>query len=99
FFIRCSTARRAERGPRPGSRASAWVSASISCDAIVGRYGERGEASNFLPIVPMGRGTGNFGGGGVEGEAEDITPPPRCTGSPSPVAAWGGKLALSPFPR
>ena len=30
FFIRCSTARRAERGPRPGSRASAWDSASIS---------------------------------------------------------------------
>ena len=36
FFIRCSTARRAERGPRPGSRASAWVSASIWCDAMPG---------------------------------------------------------------
>ena len=34
FFIRCSTARRAERGPRPGRRASAWASASISCDAM-----------------------------------------------------------------
>ena len=30
FFIRCSTARRAERGPSPGSRASALRSASIS---------------------------------------------------------------------
>ena len=37
FFIRCSTARRAERGPSPGSRASAWVSASISCDAMRAR--------------------------------------------------------------
>src|SRR5207244_12045812 len=29
FLSRCSTARRAERGPSPGSRASAWVSVSI----------------------------------------------------------------------
>src|SRR5687768_1791670 len=35
FFIRCSTARRAERGPRPGSRARAWESASISWLAII----------------------------------------------------------------
>jgi len=30
FFIRCSTARRADRGPNPGNRASAWLNASIS---------------------------------------------------------------------
>ena len=34
FLSRCSTARRAERGPSPGSRASAWVSASISWEAM-----------------------------------------------------------------
>ncbi len=28
--IRCSTARRAERGPRPGIRARSWISRSIS---------------------------------------------------------------------
>jgi hypothetical protein len=30
FFIRYSTARRADRGPSPGSRARAWDSVSIS---------------------------------------------------------------------
>src|SRR3954452_18809973 len=30
FLIRCSAARRAERGPSPGSRASNWISRSIS---------------------------------------------------------------------
>src|ERR1700758_5076498 len=30
FLIRCSAARRAERGPRPGSRARSWTSRSIS---------------------------------------------------------------------
>src|SRR6186713_1586161 len=30
FLMRCSAARRAERGPRPGSRASSWISLSIS---------------------------------------------------------------------
>src|ERR1700712_2795877 len=30
FLIRCSAARRAERGPRPGSRASNWIRRSIS---------------------------------------------------------------------
>ena len=34
FLTRCSTARRAERGPSPGSRASADASVSISCDAM-----------------------------------------------------------------
>src|SRR5262249_42324334 len=30
FLMRCSAARRAERGPRPGSRASSWIRRSIS---------------------------------------------------------------------
>src|SRR5437667_609181 len=30
FLIRCSAARRAERGPSPGSRASNWIRRSIS---------------------------------------------------------------------
>jgi hypothetical protein len=30
FLIRNSAARRAERGPRPGSRASSWIRRSIS---------------------------------------------------------------------
>src|SRR3954467_4870556 len=30
FLIRCSAARRAERGPKPGSRASNWMRRSIS---------------------------------------------------------------------
>ena len=34
FLSRCSTARRAERGPRPGRRASAWVRTSISWEAM-----------------------------------------------------------------
>ena len=34
FFIKCSTARRAERGPRPGNRASACDKASIWVDAM-----------------------------------------------------------------
>src|SRR3546814_18703451 len=39
FFMRCSTARRAERGPRPGSRASAWVRVSISVVAVTVKQG------------------------------------------------------------
>src|SRR3954463_10754869 len=30
FLIRCSAARRAERGPKPGSRAKSWIRRSIS---------------------------------------------------------------------
>src|SRR6266852_5536964 len=30
FLIRCNAARRAERGPSPGSRASSWIRRSIS---------------------------------------------------------------------
>ncbi len=30
FLMRCSAARRAERGPKPGSRASNWIRRSIS---------------------------------------------------------------------
>src|SRR3954466_11855294 len=30
FLIRCSAARRAERGPSPGSRANSWIRRSIS---------------------------------------------------------------------
>src|SRR5262249_30220542 len=36
FLIRCSAARRAERGPRPGSRASSWIRRSISGPATAG---------------------------------------------------------------
>ena len=44
FLMRCSAARRAERGPRPGSRASSWISRSISgpvTDAATLRRSER----------------------------------------------------------
>src|SRR4051812_33067042 len=34
FLIRCSAARRAERGPSPGNRASSWISRSISGPAM-----------------------------------------------------------------
>ena len=34
FLIRCSAARRAERGPRPGVLARSWISRSISGPAI-----------------------------------------------------------------
>src|SRR3984885_11625428 len=41
FLIRCSAARRAERGPSPGSRASSWIRRSISGPATaVGISGE-----------------------------------------------------------
>src|ERR1700723_2556759 len=30
FLIRCSAARRAERGPSPGNRAKSWIKRSIS---------------------------------------------------------------------
>src|SRR4029077_17672974 len=35
FLIRCSAARRAERGPRPGTRASSWIRRSISGPATL----------------------------------------------------------------
>ena len=35
FLMRWSAARRAERGPRPGSRASSWISRSISGPATL----------------------------------------------------------------
>src|SRR6516165_3899814 len=34
FLMRCNAARRAERGPRPGRRASNWIRRSISGPAI-----------------------------------------------------------------
>src|ERR1700759_3828286 len=40
FLIRCSAARRAERGPRPGSRASNWIRRSISGPATEAISGE-----------------------------------------------------------
>lgn len=44
----------------------------------------------FLPTLHVGRGTTKFGGGGVTDPALPFTPPPRFTGSPSPLAQWGG---------
>src|SRR3984893_16835528 len=35
FLIKCSAARRAERGPRPGSRANSWIRRSISGPATL----------------------------------------------------------------
>ena len=35
FLIRCSAARRAERGPSPGRRASSWIRRSISGPAWI----------------------------------------------------------------
>src|SRR5215510_15975975 len=43
FLIRCSAARRAERGPSPGSRASSWIRRSISGPAIAVGMGGRSE--------------------------------------------------------
>src|SRR5580704_19198 len=41
FLIKCSAARRAERGPSPGSRANSWIRRSISGPATaVGISGE-----------------------------------------------------------
>src|SRR5205085_12040691 len=42
----------------------------------------------FLPNRRLGRGTTKLGGGGVEGEAASVTPPPRFSGSPSPSVRW-----------
>src|SRR6202140_1408354 len=48
FLIRCSAARRAERGPRPGSRANSWIRRSISgpatAEAISGETKSRRQA-------------------------------------------------------
>src|ERR1700736_1599520 len=45
FLIKCSAARRAERGPSPGSRARSWIRRSISgramADAISGQAQSR----------------------------------------------------------
>ena len=51
FFSRCSAARRAERGPRPGSRPSSWISRSMS--AMHARIRHDGDQARSLRIVSM----------------------------------------------
>src|ERR1700747_317929 len=43
FLIRCSAARRAERGPSPGRRARSWIRRSISGPATAAGIGVRTE--------------------------------------------------------
>src|SRR5690348_6192549 len=47
----------------------------------------------FLPIVPMGRGTANFGGGGVEGRSLANCPSTPLHGVPLPKCDLGRKSA------
>src|SRR5471030_1692789 len=54
FLIRCSAARRAERGPRPGSRASSWIRRSISGPATA--VAISGEAQSRRQTEPAGQG-------------------------------------------
>src|SRR4051794_41987359 len=72
FLIKCSAARRAERGPSPGRRASSWIRRSISGPATAGMR-------SFFFLSPFFGG----GGGGAErpaGEGDfpllQKTPPP-----------------------
>src|SRR3954453_6090454 len=53
FLIRCSAARRAERGPRPGSRASNWIRRSISGPATA--VGMSAEAQPRRQLQPAGQ--------------------------------------------
>src|ERR1700754_4018359 len=53
FLIRCSAARRAERGPRPGSRASNWIRRSVSGPATA--VGISGEARTRRQLQPAGQ--------------------------------------------
>src|SRR3954468_11179061 len=53
FLIRCSAARRAERGPRPGSRASNWIRRSISGPATA--VDISGEAQPRRQLQPAGQ--------------------------------------------
>ena len=62
FLIRCSAARRAERGPSPGNRASSWISRSISGPAtadgisqarIPAAASSRRSASPSFPASPL----------------------------------------------
>src|SRR3954467_175645 len=53
FLIRCSAARRAERGPRPGSRASNWIRRSISGPATAAAIS--GQAKSRRQLQPAGQ--------------------------------------------
>src|SRR5712664_3172343 len=53
FLIRCSAARRAERGPSPGSRASSWIRRSISGPATAAAIS--GEAQPRRQAEPAGQ--------------------------------------------
>src|ERR1700716_2276786 len=44
FLMRNSAARRAERGPRPGKRASSWISRSISGPAVAEGIEDQGHS-------------------------------------------------------
>src|SRR5882724_5266940 len=54
FLIRCSAARRAERGPSPGSRARSWIRRSISGPATA--EGISGEAQSRRQAEAAGQG-------------------------------------------
>src|SRR4051794_7194061 len=53
FLIRCSAARRAERGPRPGSRAKSWIRRSISGPATA--VGMSAEAQSRRQLQAAGQ--------------------------------------------
>src|SRR5260221_14644753 len=53
FLIRCNAARRAERGPSPGSRANSWIRRSISGPATA--VAISGEAQTRRQTEPAGQ--------------------------------------------
>src|ERR1700744_5697746 len=53
FLIRCSAARRAERGPRPGSRAKSWIRRSISGPATAAGIAQVPNSPGGRPSPPV----------------------------------------------
>src|SRR5258708_25639239 len=96
FLIRCSAARRAERGPSPGSRAKSWIRRSISgpatAVAISGQAQPRRQtqsAGQRLHLV-LHRGF-RLAAGGAPRRGQEIPqklpplrPPPRGSGLDPP---------------
>src|SRR5215467_13310826 len=56
FLMRCSAARRAERGPSPGSRARSWIRRSISGPATAGMNVDLVAEQSRRQAEPAGQG-------------------------------------------
>src|SRR4029077_9313193 len=69
FLIRCSAARRAERGPSPGNRANSWIRRSISgpatAEAISGETKHLGKTKSWRQPKPPGQRLHLFGHRGL----------------------------------